>query len=79
MTTIRFSDRLNIASSTTDSGITRRGNWILRTRLSLSTHAAHGARRGLGEEREQHDRGQQLRAVEVAARAQALADVRRSW
>ena len=36
-TTTRFSARLNSASSTTDSGITMRGNWILRTRFSRST------------------------------------------
>ena len=37
VTTIRFRDRLNSASSTIESGITRRGNWILRTSGSLST------------------------------------------
>ena len=37
VTTIKFSDRLNIASRTTDSGITSRGNWIFRTRPSLSS------------------------------------------
>ncbi len=36
-TTIRFSMRLKNASSTTDSGMTSRGNWILRTRFSRST------------------------------------------
>ncbi len=36
-TTIRFSARLNIASSTIDVGITRRGKWILRSMFSRST------------------------------------------
>ena len=35
--TTRFSPRLNIASSTTEAGITRRGKWILRSMFSRST------------------------------------------
>ena len=39
-------------------------------------HAAHGVHRRLGEEREEDDRGQQLRAVIVVVRAAAGADLR---
>ena len=36
-TTMRFIARLKKPSSTIDSGMTSRGNWILRTRFSRST------------------------------------------
>ena len=36
-TAIRFSARLKRAVSTTASGITSRGNWVLRTTLSCLT------------------------------------------
>ena len=54
------------ASSTIDNGITMRGNWILRTSASLSTTQRTALSR-LGEEREQHDRAEQLGPVEVIA------------
>ncbi len=66
-TTTRFSARLNDASSTTESGITMRGNWILRTRFSRSTTLRTDAGRGFDEEREQNDRAQQLGAVVLLA------------
>ncbi len=36
-TTIRFMPRLKRAVTTTESGITMRGNWVLRTMLSWPT------------------------------------------
>ena len=36
-TATRFSPRLNTPVNTTESGITRRGNWVLRTTLSWLT------------------------------------------
>jgi hypothetical protein len=37
ITATRLMERLNAAVTTTDRGITRRGNWIFRSRFSLSS------------------------------------------
>ena len=69
-TAIRFRPRLKRPVSTIDRGITRRGNWVLRTMPSCATTERHRAGRRLLEEAEEDDVEQQQDRVVRDGRAE---------